>query len=203
MARIFIVIGKSATGKDTVYKGLLEAKDLCLNKVVMYTTRPIRKGETEGVEYHFTNEEYLLRLKEENKVIEHRSYNTIHGTWHYFTVNDGQVDIDKSDYLMIGTLQVYSQIKKYFGSDKVIPIYIEVEDGVRLLRAITREREQEQPRYIEACRRFIADAEDFSEEKLKQNEILKRYDNTDLEACLIHIKTDIKNITINNLDTML
>lgn len=203
MPRIFIIIGKSATGKDTIYKSLLEAEDLQLNKIVMYTTRPIRKGEAEGVEYNFTDEDYLYKLKEANKIIEHRSYNTIHGIWHYFTANDGQINIDKHDYLMIGTLEAYSQIKEYFGNDRVIPIYIEVEDGLRLMRAIMREREQENPRYTEACRRFIADAEDFSEEKLRQNGIITRYDNTDFESCLAHIKADIKNFTVNNSNIML
>ena len=49
MGKIFYVMGKSASGKDTIYKKLLE-RFPGLKTVVTYTTRPIRDGETEGVE---------------------------------------------------------------------------------------------------------------------------------------------------------
>jgi guanylate kinase len=198
MGRIFIVMGKSATGKDTIYKRLLETEELNLKTAVMYTTRPIRKSEVNGVEYIFVNEEKLHELQNQNKIIEHRSYETIHGTWHYFTVNDGQIQLEKSDYLMIGTLETYQQIREYFGKDKVIPIYIEVEDGIRLMRAIKREQKQEQPKYAEMCRRYLADEEDFSEENLKKYGITKRYQNIDINICLFNVIEDIKNFTVKN-----
>ena len=66
---------------------------------------------------------------------------------------------------MIGTLEAYLQIRDYFGKEKVVPIYIEVEDGERLSRALGREKLQKEPKYEEMCRRFLADAADFSEER--------------------------------------
>jgi guanylate kinase len=198
MARIFIVMGKSATGKDTIYKKLLEAEELNLETAVMYTTRPIRKAEEDGVEYRFVDEDTLLELQKQNKIIEHRSYDTIHGTWHYFTVNDGQINLEESDYLMIGTLETYAQIREYYGKDCVIPIYLEVEDGLRLLRALKREQKQEQPKYAEMCRRFLADEEDFSDENLQKNGITKRYQNADINICLYELIEDIKNISVNS-----
>ncbi|MDI9488375.1 MAG: guanylate kinase, partial [Bacillota bacterium] len=42
MSKIYIIMGKSASGKDTIYKKLLEHKQLNLKNVVTYTTRPIR-----------------------------------------------------------------------------------------------------------------------------------------------------------------
>ena len=50
MGKIFYVMGKSASGKDTIYKELRERIPE-LKTVVLYTTRPIRAGETNGVEY--------------------------------------------------------------------------------------------------------------------------------------------------------
>lgn len=194
MARIFIVMGKSATGKDTVYKKLLEAEELHLKTAVMYTTRPIRKSEENGVEYYFVEEDTLLELQKQKKIIEHRAYDTIHGTWHYFTVNDGQINLEESDYLMIGTLETYLQIREYFGKDRVVPVYLEVEDGVRLSRAMKREQKQEQPKYAEMCRRFLADEEDFSEENLTKCGITKRYQNLDINNCLCEVKEDIKKL---------
>lgn len=197
MARIYIVLGKSSTGKDTIYKKLLEAEDLNLRAVVMYTTRPIRISETDGVEYHFVQEEVLKELKEKNKVIEHRSYNTVHGTWHYFTVNDGQIDLEEANYLMLGTLESYAQLREYYGRDRVVPIYLEVEDYTRLQRAIKREQKQENPKYAEVCRRYLADEEDFSEENLIHFGVTNRYQNMDLGVCFYQIKEDIKNLSVN------
>ena len=196
-------MGKSSTGKDTIYKRLLESDELNLKTATMYTTRPIRKAETEGVEYHFVDEETLWELKRQNKIIEHRSYDTIHGIWHYFTVNDGQIDLEKADYLMIGTLETYVQIRGYFGKDRVLPIYLEVEDGTRLLRALHREQKQEEPKYAEMCRRYLADEEDFSETNLAKNGIQKRYQNLEINLCLNEIKEDIKNFTIHSTNSVI
>ena len=69
----------------------------------------------------------------------------------------------------------------YFGKERVVPIYIEVEDGIRLERAIGRERQQREPHYEEMCRRFLADAADFSEEKLLDAQITVRFANDDLK----------------------
>ena len=203
MGQIFIVMGKSATGKDTIYKRLVDSKELTLKTVVMYTTRPIRKAEVNGVEYHFVNEDKLEDLKKEGKIIEHRAYDTVHGIWHYFTVNDGQIDLDTSNYLMIGTLETYRQIREYFGKEKVIPLYIEVEDGIRLIRAMRREQKQEQPKYAELCRRYLADEEDFSEDNIQSLGITNRYQNIDINVCLHQIKEDIKNFTVNSQKNML
>ncbi len=196
MGKIFIVMGKSSTGKDTIYKKLMECEELNLKTAVMYTTRPIRKSEEDGVEYYFVNEDTLIELQRQKKIIEHRSYQTIHGIWHYFTVNDGQINLQEADYLMIGTIETYEQIREYFGQNQVVPLYIEVEDGVRLMRALKREQKQEHPKYAEMCRRYLADEEDFSEENLKNAGIIKRYNNHDINTCLSEVITAIKNYTV-------
>ena len=194
MGRIFIVMGKSATGKDTIYKRLLESEELGLRTAVMYTTRPISNMEQNGVEYFFVDEEELHRLQEEKRIIEQRTYETIHGPWHYFTVNDGQINLEEANYLMIGTLETYTQIRDYYGAERVIPIYLEVEDGVRLSRALRREMKQEKPKYAEMCRRYLADDEDFSEENLIKCGVTKRYQNLDINICLYEVKEAIKKL---------
>ena len=59
MGKIICLMGKSSTGKDTIYKRLLEDQELHLKKLIPYTTRPIREGEQEGIEYHFVDEKHL------------------------------------------------------------------------------------------------------------------------------------------------
>lgn len=193
MSKIFFVLGKSCSGKDTVFSRLREDKSLALKTVVGYTTRPMREGEEDGVEYFFVKESKLEELKQSGKVIECRDYNTIHGVWSYFTVDDGQIDLNKGDYLYIGTLESYEKMVKYYGDKSVVPIYIEVETGERLSRAVNRERGQSKPKYAELCRRFLADEEDFKEENIKKAGITKRYENVVLEDCIEEIVESIKN----------
>lgn len=191
MGKIFCVMGKSATGKDTIYKKLLQNSELKLRRIVSYTTRPIREGEKEGVEYHFTDVETMHRLEAQKKIIECRAYDTIHGIWYYYMVKDSQINLTYNDYLIIGTLESYIKIRDYFGTNKVVPIYIELDDGERLTRALEREKTQSEPKYEEMCRRFLADCQDFSCEKLKEAGISKFYINNDLEKCLEEIKQDM------------
>ena len=191
MGKIFYIMGKSASGKDTIYKEIKEQLPE-LKTIVIYTTRPIREGERDGVEYHFVNEEQLQELQDAGKVIELRAYNTVHGVWKYFTVNDGQFDSD-DNYIAIGTLESYRGMRDHLGSDKLVPIYIEVDDGVRLERALNRERQQKEPKYEEMCRRFLADAADFAPEKLEEAGIDFKYFNVDIEKCVNEIILGIRN----------
>lgn len=192
MGRIFYLMGKSSSGKDTIYQKLLADKELNLKTAVLYTTRPIREGEIDGLTYHFTEEKELLRLQKENKVIEVRAYNTIKGIWYYFTVDDGQFSEDREDILMIGTLESYEKMKKYF-KDRVVPIFITLDDGERLIRAIRREQQQKEPVYAEVCRRFLADEEDFSIANIEKNQIYQMFENDNLENCISCVKEFIKN----------
>ncbi len=188
MGKIFCLMGKSSTGKDTIYKELLKSEKLGLQTIVPYTTRPIRIGEEEGREYHFTDEAGYHKLSEAGKIVEARAYDTAHGIWRYFTVADESVDLDSRSYLLIGTVEAYVNLKKYFGETKVCPILIDIDDGERLQRALARERAQEHPKYVEMCRRFIADSQDFAEEKLIEAGITKRFYNNQLSECIAQIE---------------
>ena len=191
MGKIYYVMGKSCSGKDTIYRRLTERHPE-LRVVVPYTTRPIREGEQDGVEYFFVDREKMEEMQAAGRIIELRSYNTVLGVWNYFTADDGQIDLAAHSYLIIGTLVSYEAMRDYYGAEALVPIYVEVEDGTRLERAIGRERKQAKPQYEEMCRRFLADAEDFSEEKLCRAGIMKRFVNTDLEQCLKEIETFIR-----------
>lgn len=187
--KIIYIMGKSSAGKDTIYKILKEKIDV--KPYVLYTTRPIRTGEKEGIDYNYvTDEEMKQYFQDENsKVIESRTYNTVYGPWTYATILDNQFSSEK-DLLMTGTLESYNALLKYFQNKKdieITPIYIEVDDGVRLERALKREREQSNPKYIELCRRFIADSQDFSEENINKSGIKKRFQNNKLDDCVNEI----------------
>ena len=190
MGKIFYIMGKSASGKDTIYKKILEDMPE-LKTVVIYTTRPIRDGEKEGVEYYFTDERKLKEFQKAGKVIESRTYQTVYGPWIYCTVDDGQFELDRYDYLMIGTLESYGNIRRYFGGETVVPGYVFVDDGIRLSRALEREKAQTSPKYAEMCRRFLADEEDFKEENLEKYGIDQKFENNDLHKCIEQIEAMI------------
>ena len=192
MGKIVCLMGKSSTGKDTIYKELLKRKNIPFQTVVPYTTRPIRAGEPEGVEYHFTDEEGFQALKAQGKIIEDRAYNTCPGLWRYFTVDDGKIAQGETDDLLIGTLEAYQKLRAYFGEEKVLPVYVALDDGVRLQRALDREKRQENPKYEEMCRRFLADSEDFSAEKLSEAGNPQSFYNDNLDECIDAIEAYLR-----------
>lgn len=188
MGKLVYLIGKSSSGKDTVYKELIKTTEFKLKTVVSYTTRPIRDNEEEGVQYHFVTEEDFHNLSLDGKVIESRVYHTYYGDWRYFTVDDGNINLDYHNYLIIGTLESFEKTVAYFGRNRVLPIYLELDDGIRLQRALNREMSQECPKYEEMCRRFLADSEDFSEEKIEHAGISVRFNNENLLECVGKIR---------------
>lgn len=193
MGKIFCLMGKSSSGKDTVFREIKDDLDLKLIPLIGYTTRPKRVNETNGVEYFFIDTKKLNEYRKMGKIIEERVYDTVKGRWHYCTLDDGQVDL-KNNYILITTLEAYNNLKFYYGEDNVVPIYISIDDGVRLERALQREMKQDNPNYNELCRRFLADSEDFSVENLAESNIKKHYSNYDLYKCTEKIKKDILNM---------
>ena len=194
MGKIFYIMGKSSSGKDSIYRQLEGNQELGLKRLVIYTTRPIRDGEENGREYFFADENKLKEFRRNGKLIEARTYQTVYGPWTYFTADDGQVSVGNDSYLGIGTLESFVRLREYYGNEVMWPIYIEVEDGERLERALAREKTQEVPKYEEMCRRFLADQKDFSEENILKAGIDKRFWNHNLDECVKEIGNYIKSV---------
>jgi guanylate kinase len=191
--KLFYLMGKSATGKDHIFRVLAQDRGLSLTPLVIYTTRPMREGEKNGREYYFTDEERLRELRAAGRVIEERVYQTVNGPWYYFTADDGQIDLEHRSYIGIGTLESFRKIRDYFGAEYVLPVYIETEDGIRLARALKREWKQEHPDYAEVCRRFLADTEDFSPEKIREAGVARVFPNNgELAGCIGEVRRYIR-----------
>lgn len=189
MKNLYYIMGKSASGKDTIYKKIKEK--MTLKEYILYTTRPIRTGEKEGVDYHYISDDQMREYSEKGKVIESRTYQTVHGPWTYATIADEQLN-QSGDILTVGTLESYVKIKQYYGENSsvnVLPIYIEIDEKERRNRALERERKQKQPKYAEMERRLKADNIDFSEENLKQAGITdkQKFKNYNLKKCIAEI----------------
>ena len=189
MKNLYYIMGKSASGKDTIYKKIKEK--MTLKEYILYTTRPIRTGEKEGVDYHYISDDQMKEYSDKGKVIESRTYQTVHGPWTYATIADEQLN-QSGDILTVGTLESYVKIKQYYGENSsvnVLPIYIEIDEKERRNRALERERKQKQPKYAEMERRLKADNIDFSEENLKQAGITdkQKFKNYNLKKCIAEI----------------
>lgn len=181
MGKLFVIIGKSGSGKDSVFNLLKEDKQLNLEPLVLYTTRPMRSGEKDGREYHFIED-----ISETSKVIELRTYNTTDGIWKYATIDDGNIDLEHKNYITINTLEGLEKLQNYFGEDKVVPIYIYVDSDRLFERIFYREESMENPNYHELCRRYIADSKDFRD---LPNSITidNTFVNDNLELCVAEI----------------
>ena len=191
MNKIIYLMGKSASGKDTVYRELLK-RFPGFRRLIPCTTRPRREGERDGEEYRFVTEEQLDAFEKSGKLVEKRVYETVAGPWIYATVDWEETDAESGSAVIgIGTLESYLKLRSYYGAERMLPVYIEVDDGTRLQRALDREKQQKDPNYAELCRRFLADQQDFSEEKLREAGILKRYRNDELPNCLARIAEDV------------
>jgi len=194
MNKIFYIMGKSSSGKDTIYKKIFEIikeNNLNIKPLIISTTRPIRQGEQNGIEYYFKTKNEFEKDLLKNDVLEYRVYNTVNGEWIYYT-SKNSIDLESSNYLGIGTLDSYKKLKEVY-KKQLIPIYINVSDDIRLMRSIKREQFQKNPNYEEICRRFLADSKDFSEEKLKELNIEAKYCNntSNIEKVIEKIMEDI------------
>lgn len=191
MAKIFCIVGASCSGKDTIFKRLMEA-DKKLVPIVTYTTRPIRPNEKNGKEYYFVTDKVFDKLKNQNKIIEYRTYDTVHGKWIYFTANDGQIDMNSDKkYIMINTLEGVRKLKSIYKNDLVV-IHLFVEDRERLLRSISREMNGKED-YVEMCRRFVTDSKDYSEKNFSKLHIKEvRIENNSIPECVDNVLKVIK-----------
>ena len=186
MGKLFVLMGKSASGKDTLMTQLLSG---CphIKRVISYTTRPQRENEKNGNEYHFVSDSFFEEKKNEGKVIEERIYHTEHGTWKYGTIDEGKMDFSKGSYIAIKDPLGAEKLKAYYGEENVISILVSVDDGIRLMRALTRELSQDEPKYVELCHRFLSDEVDFAD--AKADFVIN---NTDVVSATSELKRIIK-----------
>jgi len=162
MGKLFCLLGKSGTGKDTLFRNIVNDPELgsALSPVVPYTTRPKRENEICGVQYHFVTEARMDELERRGEIIEKRQYDTVHGVWHYFTA---ALEIPlQRDYVIITTPHGVKKLAKKIGSDNMVIVHLKVDDRARIERTMRREGKQQAPNYAEVRRRYSADEQDFA-----------------------------------------
>ena len=139
--KIFALLGYSSVGKDTILKQVLKDMD-DVKPIISTTTRPMRKGETEGVEYYFIDDTEFFRRGTD--FVEQRIYHTKvkengvekNATWRY---GIERIELEKDDYLIVIVDSVgYKELKNYVGNNKIVPIFISAPQEELKARALAR-----------------------------------------------------------------
>ena len=139
--KIFALLGYMGVGKDTILKQVLKDMD-DVKPIISTTTRPMRKGETEGIEYYFIDDTEFFRRGTD--FVEQRIYHTKvkengvekDATWRY---GIERAELEKDDYLIVIVDSVgYKELKNYVGNGKIVPIFISAPQEELKARALAR-----------------------------------------------------------------
>ncbi|MCR8994571.1 guanylate kinase [Brevibacillus laterosporus] len=147
---IYCLIGQSASGKSTIERNL---EEMGFPRIISYTTRPPRKGETNGVDYHFIDYQTFHNLKGEGFFAETAQYRD----WWYGLSLDG-LDYKDNIYIVVVTVHGYKELLRIIGKENVKGIHIKVDARERMKRQLKRGDEVD-----EIVRRFYTDRSDFAD----------------------------------------
>ena len=156
MAKFILLLGKGGTGKDTI-KERIQKEMPELKSLPMWTSRPMRAGEEQDVQYHFVTYEEMMQANAEGKLLEYREYKTVNGIRAYGT----EYPKDDSTYILTVSIEQYNNLRLKIPQKDIITIYLYVDEYTRIQRALSREKECEYPNYNEVCRRFVADNNEY------------------------------------------
>lgn len=187
MKKIIVLLGASATGKDTVAKHISEKYNMPM--AISYTTRPMRSNETQGVEYYFISDDEMHEKFKNGEVIEHTSY-YIQSEDVSYTYANVVEEFEKGDYVLtiLNPHGLY-QFNKSQYKDNLVSIMLNCDDRVRLVRSLNRD---ENVNVNEVLDRFRRDELDFIERRPKTDYEIDT--NKPLEEVFNNIDRVIENI---------
>ena len=187
MKKIILIAGKACAGKDTLVKAIM--KEMNLPMALSFTTRPMRIGEKQGVEYDFIDEQAFRDLHKNDMLAEFTSYNVANGdTWYYGLTRE---ELEKADYVLaIVNPEGVRQIKEIYGCRAHV-ILITANDKERIYRYLERDSGNN---VAECCRRFLADEKDFVE--LEYDYLVE---NDNFENAFTRLKSHLTNLKGNVL----
>ena len=181
MYNIVALIGEAGSGKDTIMQEILKRCPKSFNEIISCTTRPMREGEAEGVNYFYLTPEEFAKKTHNGEMLETSGFNN----WFYGTSYDGL----KTNITNIGVFNptgIYSLLKK---DDVNLIVYkIDCNSKTRLLRQLNRENN---PNVDEIIRRFSADKSDFADLEFEYIEV-KNETKEDFELAIEQIMSSFE-----------
>lgn len=174
---MLIVIGKTASGKDTIVNELVSKHGF--KKVVTYTTRPIRKKEIPDVTYHYISEQEFLEKVQQGFFAEYKAYKTEQGIWYYGSALHDYTNADEKTVIILtpSGLKDILKLKIEFSS-----IYVYSNQTTIKHRLTKREDKKE-----EAERRLRQDNLDFKEVEHFTDKIIYNNETDILENVVLKI----------------
>ena len=176
MNKIITLTGCSGSGKDTNLNALLRIHPN-LKKIISYTNRPMRSGETQNVSYHFTTYDDMKDKIRNNDFVDHRVYNVISQDglgieeWIYgISVEEILKDGIK---IVILDLNGVINVQRYCYQQDIecMSYYIDCEPRIRLERSLNRQPNANNIEIKEICRRLLDD-----EMKIASNKEISIFD---------------------------
>lgn len=196
MLMIVVLVGESASGKSTI-ANLIQERDPSFSKIITYTTRPMRDGETDGVDYHFVSEEEFDRMERDGEFFESASYRG----WRYGSASGDYAD--GKDHVVVLTPHGYRMLKRrresssWLHHTRIVSIYLDVDRRSRIIKLLERGDDID-----EAYRRSLSDAgqfdgfEDETEYKITNNGYEKSVEEVwNIAATIINVNKRSERVT--------
>ena len=161
---MIVLIGESASGKSTLEKKLVNRG---FNKIISYTTRPIRQGETNGIDYHYISEDEFLNKLNNGFFSEH----TIYNSWYYGIAKEDCIN----DAIAVVEPHGFRQLAQMDGIN-VISFYIKVDERERLIRMVKRG-----DNLLEVFRRIFSDQGVFQFIENEVNYVIDNNSNINID----------------------
>jgi len=178
-----ILVGKTASGKDTILNNLVTRHGY--KKIITYTTRPMRNGEKQDVTYHFISEEDFRQKIDGDFFAEWKPYNTEFGVWYYGTAIDDLKNAEDNSVIILtpdGYRDVISKLP-----NKPTSVYVYANNSTIKKRLVER---GDDPK--EADRRLIHDNNDFKGIETEIEKIVYNNEGNDINTVVDKILEIIK-----------
>lgn len=185
---MLVIIGKTCSGKDSILNNLV--KEYGYIKLITYTTRPIRDGETQDKTYHFVSEEDFLDKVNSGFFLEYKKYETVNGVWYYGSAKE---DYEKANdkTIVILTPSGLSALRLWANRNKIdldiISLYIYANNKTICNRLKKRGDKKE-----ETERRIKADNADFDGVQNFVDRIFYNNERNDLDTVVKSINDYIE-----------
>ena len=179
---IIVLVGESASGKSTLANAFIKINP-GFTKVVTYTTRPMRQGEVDGVDYHFLSEDDFNKRKENGFFVEYASYRG----WQYGSAINFKSSEDKIIVLTPAGARALLKVGELRRDLRII--YLDVDRRSRLIKLLQRGDDIE-----EAYRRSLSDVGQFDAFNREADYVIynKQYEKSVTQLC-IELSTYIEN----------
>lgn len=99
MDKMLVLIGKAASGKDSVREILVKKHGF--HSIVTYTTRPMRESEIQDITYHYISENDFLQKIESGFFAEWKKYDVNGETWYYGSAKEDLKKADKNTIIIL------------------------------------------------------------------------------------------------------